>query len=70
VQSLPRRITCCIPPPQHRKINCSLQNALAEKAAWWAANFAFISNAISSYSLDKKISAFDVFTLKLNLSEG
>jgi len=25
------------PHPQHRKINCTLQNALAEKAAWWAA---------------------------------
>jgi len=23
--------------PQHRKINCTLQNAVAEKAAWWAA---------------------------------
>jgi len=23
--------------PQHRKINCTLQNALAEKAAWWVA---------------------------------
>jgi len=22
---------------QNRKINCSLQNALVEKAAWWAA---------------------------------
>jgi len=25
------------PLPPLRKINCSLQNALAEKAAWWAA---------------------------------
>jgi len=45
VQSRPRRITCGIPfrsapptpHPQHRKINCTLQNALVEKAAWWAA---------------------------------
>jgi len=25
------------PHPQHRKINCTLQNAVVEKAAWWAA---------------------------------
>jgi len=25
--------------PQLRKINCTLQNALAEKAAWWAAGW-------------------------------
>ena len=23
--------------PHHRKINCTLQNALVERAAWWAA---------------------------------
>jgi len=32
--SAPRSAT---PHPQFRKINCTLQNALAEKAAWWAA---------------------------------
>ena len=34
MQSLPRRRTCGFPL---RKINCTLQNALAEKAARWAA---------------------------------
>jgi len=34
--SAPRSAT---PHPQLRKINCTLQNALAEKAAWWAAEW-------------------------------
>jgi len=52
VQSQPRRITCGIPPPfaplryatplrtphpQHRKINCTLQNAPAQKFACYIA---------------------------------
>jgi len=35
VQSLPRLQLRA----QLRKINCTLQNALAEKAAWWAARW-------------------------------
>jgi len=30
-------VVCGIPHPQLRKINCTLQNALVEKIAWWAA---------------------------------
>ena len=31
--------TPTIPPPQHRKISCTLQNAVVEKFAWWAARW-------------------------------
>jgi len=37
--------------PQLRKINCSLQDALAEKAAWWAAR---CYAGLASKSLDFK----------------
>jgi len=42
------------PHPQLRKINCTLQNALVEKAAWWAAmcyaGYATHSNSAASLS--------------------